>query len=291
MDAITRWASSGAMSLTGDPDGPPLAPPTTAGVAVDALLHPFGPGAEALSERAAHLGLVGGGDLSAGGATSLPEAADGRVALALPRADDWTSLPALLGVCPPRTVGRASPPSSGAEPSTSRSRWPPPSSGSLSPGSESDARRSRSRGEAVSVRRDAPARRRPVGALGFFDLLNEETASVAIDHTCARGRDDLALLVASADIVISSSRSRAIEQLGLDPREFFAAGADRVWVAVTGHACDVDRIGFGDNPAASAGLVPGGRPGSPRTGWRRGGAAGARRAGSGDEAALVPGWS
>ena len=67
----------------------------------------------------------------------------------------------------------------------------------------------------------------------------------------------------SADIVITSGRARAVQRLGLDPDRFLAAGTDRVWVAITAHGWDDDRVGFGDDVAATAGLVawhPDGRP-------------------------------
>ena len=54
-----------------------------------------------------------------------------------------------------------------------------------------------------------------------------------------------------------------MQRLGLDPDRFLAAGTDRVWVAITAHGWDDDRVGFGDDVAATAGLVawhPDGRP-------------------------------
>ena len=84
------------MALTGDPAGPPLAPPTGAAVAVDAALAPFGLGAGVLAERAASAGLARGGRVACGRGSQLLRAADGWLALTLSRPDDVAALPALL---------------------------------------------------------------------------------------------------------------------------------------------------------------------------------------------------
>jgi hypothetical protein len=84
------------MALTGDPAGPPLAPPTAAAATVDAALAPFGLDAGVLAERAASAGLARGGRVSCGRGSRLVRAADGWLALTLSRPDDVASLPALL---------------------------------------------------------------------------------------------------------------------------------------------------------------------------------------------------
>ena len=101
--------------------------------------------------------------------------------------------------------------------------------------------------------------RRPDGARGgdpaFHDLLNGGKLSVALDLGSPDGRRALAALVERADIVVTSARARAIEALGLDPEATLAAASDKVWVAVTAHGWGSDRVGFGDDVAAAAGLV------------------------------------
>jgi crotonobetainyl-CoA:carnitine CoA-transferase CaiB-like acyl-CoA transferase len=99
--------------------------------------------------------------------------------------------------------------------------------------------------------------RRPDGARrgvpAIFDVLNAGKLSVAVD---IRG-PELRRLVAVADVVISSARPRAIEQLGIDVWEVLAA-SPTVWVAITAHGWsgpDRNRVGFGDDAAAAAGLV------------------------------------
>jgi hypothetical protein len=86
------------MALTGDPDGPPLAPATAAAVAVDDALAPFGLDAGVLAERAASAGLARGGRVACGRGSRLLRAADGWLALTLSRPDDVASLSALLDV-------------------------------------------------------------------------------------------------------------------------------------------------------------------------------------------------
>ena len=111
------WARSGAMALTGRAEEPPrLAPAplaTCAAAALDALrsLAPTSrlalasaragatglDGAALLGERAAHLGLARRGSVSAGGSCRLLRAADGWIAVSLPREDDRALIPAWLG--------------------------------------------------------------------------------------------------------------------------------------------------------------------------------------------------
>ena len=107
---LARWADSGAMDLTGRPDGPPLAPgPPVASrlAAAGAVLcelstqrgHPVDLDAPALlGERAALRagGLGRQGNVSAGGGCRLLPARDGWVAVSLNRPDDWELLPALF---------------------------------------------------------------------------------------------------------------------------------------------------------------------------------------------------
>jgi crotonobetainyl-CoA:carnitine CoA-transferase CaiB-like acyl-CoA transferase len=101
------------------------------------------------------------------------------------------------------------------------------------------------------------------GSPTFFRLLHGGHESVVIPLADAGGRDALRRLVAAADVVIDSSRPRAIEQLGIDPLEIVAGGT--TWVSVTAYgrgSSSSNRVGFGDDVAVAAGLVagPNGRP-------------------------------
>ncbi len=103
-----EWARSGAMWLTGEPEGiPRLAPGPLASCARGALLAlealcAQGSGclgvdaAALLGERAAHSGFTRRGATSVGGSSRILRARDGWLAVNLPRADDLALLPAWL---------------------------------------------------------------------------------------------------------------------------------------------------------------------------------------------------
>jgi len=63
----------------------------------------------------------------------------------------------------------------------------------------------------------------------------------------------MSALVDAADIVIESSRPRALARFGLDAAAAVAAGT--TWVSITAYGRAVDRVGFGDDVAAGSGLV------------------------------------
>jgi hypothetical protein len=98
---------------------------------------------------------------------------------------------------------------------------------------------------------------RPDGSrksVAFFDRLHDGKESVELDFGTAQGRAALLDLVASADVVVTSCRPRALHQLGLDPLAYARAGG--VWVAITAYGMQQgDRVGFGDDVAAAGGLV------------------------------------
>ncbi|WP_154675661.1 CoA transferase [Parafrankia elaeagni] len=110
--AALDWARSGLMWLTGRPGHPPTVPdaPVLAraraaadllGAASAALGAPVAVDVpELLAGRAALLGLRRGGTVSANGSCRLLRAADGWVAVNLPRPDDLDAVPALLGAAP-----------------------------------------------------------------------------------------------------------------------------------------------------------------------------------------------
>ena len=109
-DAAAVWAASGAMWLTGRREGPPLGAPSgvvdvtqaaaerlrTMTAGTGRSVHVDGPAL--LGERAAIAGLARRGAVSCGGSTRLLRAADGWLAVALPRRDDLDLLPAWIGV-------------------------------------------------------------------------------------------------------------------------------------------------------------------------------------------------
>lgn len=107
-DDIARWARSGAMALTGDADGPPLAPAAPVASRLDAAADLFArlserlgrrvdvDGPALLADRAARRGLSRNGQVSAGGSCRLLPANDGWVAVSLARDADWELVPAWL---------------------------------------------------------------------------------------------------------------------------------------------------------------------------------------------------
>jgi crotonobetainyl-CoA:carnitine CoA-transferase CaiB-like acyl-CoA transferase len=103
---------------------------------------------------------------------------------------------------------------------------------------------------------------RPDGARAgdprFFDWLHGGHASVGLDLTTSGGRAALAQLVAAADVVIESSRPRALAQLGIDAEATVGARPGVTWVSITGHGREGTagrRVAFGDDAAVAAGLV------------------------------------
>jgi hypothetical protein len=102
---------------------------------------------------------------------------------------------------------------------------------------------------------------RPDGARGgakeFFDWLNAGHRSVVVEFRSESGRAALAVLLESADVVIESSRPRALASLGLAP-ETIPHPDGQVWLSITGYGraeAVRDRVAFGDDAAVAGGLV------------------------------------
>ncbi len=263
-------------------------------------------GAALLGERAALLGLGRRGRTSPGGSCRLLAAADGWLAVNLARESDRELVPAWLEVDPPRDAWRGVErgvrarsvrdlveratllglPVGAAGPPPER---PPPwiriaSLGAPDPRAAPEVPRVvdlsalwagplcahllvLAGAQVVKVEsRDRPdgARR---GDPRFFDLLHAGKASVALDLVGREGRAALRRLVERADIVIESSRPRALRQLGVDAEAWVAAAPGRIWVSLTGHGRDgpgASRVAFGDDAGAAAGLAHAtGSPGPP----------------------------
>ncbi|MFI0369133.1 CoA transferase [Actinomadura sp. 1N219] len=303
-DSAADWAASGAVALTGRPDGPPLVPPgraaTHARVAAARVAELTGgavqvDGAALLAERAAFTGASRRGSVSAGGGCRLLPTADGWAAVSCVRPDDPMLLGALIGaelphddVWPPveawlRThtgaelaeraglLGLAAGPVASVAPSGEAT--PPPARGRSVDGllvvdfsalwaGPLCAHLLGLAGARV-VKVETPAR--PDGARrghpGFYRLLHAGHRSVVLDPGERSGRHALRALVERADIVIEASRPRALARFGLDAHASAAAGT--TWISITAAGRATDRVGFGDDIAAGAGLVarePGGVP-------------------------------
>lgn len=296
------------MALSGNPHGPPRVAPgapaaaandMAANIAALSAAHPAlrevrVEGAALLGERAAIAGLSRRGRTSPGGMCRLVTAADGLVAVNLPRPSDvdlvaaWLEQPldddpwTVVEVeCRRRAavelVERAAllglPVALVPQPGDPPARW----------------RTSRTAGGVV---RGAPgvvvdlssmwagplcahllglagfrvikveSTARPDGARGgpaaFYDLLHAGHESVALDFASPVDLAALGRLLDSADIVVESSRPRALDGLGLGPARLLGASPDKVWVSVTGYGRSgpwANRVAFGDDAAAAAGMI------------------------------------
>ncbi|MGV0744089.1 CoA transferase [Mycolicibacterium sp. XJ870] len=254
-----------------------------AGVDVDA--------AEVLTGRAALLGLAPQGRISAGGATRLMRAGDGRwCALTLSRPDDVAAVPALLHTdtvddpwpaveewaaghdaaelaeqarllgLPAAIIGETAvaPPrirrlGDGGEARTLTGLLVADLS-SMWAGPLCGQLLMRAGATVVKVESRARPDGTRTGPPAFFDWMNSGKLSYAVDLTQP---DGLAALLGIADIVIEASRPAALERRGLGP-DAVAAHDGRVWVRITGHGAvgeQANWVAFGDDAAVSGGLV------------------------------------
>lgn len=244
-------------------------------------------GRRLLSERAAILGLRRAGTRSANGATRLLHTADGWAAVSCARPDDVALLGALIGVeltadpWPATAAWLARHPGQeladradllGVAASPISTQPPSPSGGSIWPcGPPRSVTGLRvvdfsalwagplcahllGLGGADVIKVETPGR--PDGARRsreFYRLLHGGHRSVVVNPDVPQERRALAELVATADIVIESSRPRALQRFGLDAAEVTARGT--TWISITADGRASNRIGFGDDIAAGAGLV------------------------------------
>ena len=102
-DVGSRWAMSGAMSLTGEPSGPPRQVPVGVTLRMEQLATTIGEitglsidGPALLGERAAIAGFTRQGSRSVGGYAQLVESIDKPICINFARPDDLRSIPAWL---------------------------------------------------------------------------------------------------------------------------------------------------------------------------------------------------
>ena len=115
-----------------------------------------------------------------------------------------------------------------------------------------------------SSRRPDPSR---MSTPGLFRQLNGGKADLALDFADAKDRGRLREMMLAADVVVTSARPRAFEQLGLAPADVFTERPGLVWVAISGYGWTgeaADRVAFGDDAAAAGGLVRWTEAGEPR---------------------------
>lgn len=95
------------------------------------------------------------------------------------------------------------------------------------------------------------------GPAAFFDLLNAGKESVAIDLHNADDRRLFQALIDRADLVVESSRPRALAQFGVDAAAVARRGTT-TWISITGHGREGDaamRVAFGDDAGFEAGCT------------------------------------
>ena len=293
-DPLAAWAASGAMALTGRREGPPLVAAGHAAAWTQEQLGGLGlsiPGL--LGERAAYAGLQRNAPWSCGGAFRILPSSDGHVGLSLARPSDIELIPALIEAAvgddhdPWEAVAAwlTTTTSSDAEARIRLLALPGGAVPAVSPtdrpgivvethGETRNERRRDERPLVVDLTSlwagplcahllgcrgarivKVESRERPDGArLGptaFFDLLHNGHEQIVFDF--ATEIDQLRALIADADLVLEASRPRALRQLGLSAEETVATGTS--WLSITARGRASDAVGFGDDVAASAGLV------------------------------------
>ena len=95
------------------------------------------------------------------------------------------------------------------------------------------------------------------GSPAFYRLLNQGKESVLLNFQCERDIGKLKQLIAHADIVIEASRPRALQNLGIVAEQCVETRPGLVWLSITAYGrydTQGNRIGFGDDTAAAAGL-------------------------------------
>src|ERR1700749_4427095 len=269
--AVLDWAASGAMALTGMPSGRPVASPAPALARLGQVTAEFAQvttragkpvradPAALITGRGALAGFTRAGQVSAGGSSFLLRSADGWCAVTLSRAEDVAAVPAIagsLGLDGANLDGIATPAGpglTGAVVADLSSMWAGPLCARLL---------GLAGAEVIKV--ESPTR--PDGARSgngeFFDWLHPGHRSLSADFSTREGRTVLRALLEVADIVVESSRPRALAALGLAP-ETTAHRPGQVWLSITGSGRAVPgRVAFGDDAAVAGGLV-GWAPGEP----------------------------
>ena len=240
-----------------------------------------------ITERARWAGLSRWGHTSCGGATRLFRTADGWAAVTLARPSDIESVPALterevhgdpwasvetwcafttmatiaeraellalpIGLLGERAAADALVATGLGATSVARpgvvdlsAMWAGPLCGAILADSGCDVVK------VESTTRPDGARR---GPKEFFARLHRGKQMMTLPFEEEEGRARLAEMIAGADVVIESSRPRALQQLGIRREELQPAGP-AVWVTVTGHGATRNRVGFGDDAAVAGGLV------------------------------------
>jgi hypothetical protein len=254
-------------------------------------------GTDLLAERALLNGFFVPGDVSAGGGCRLLQTADGTIALNLSRPDDRELIPALFQsndvdghddasiaahvrlhhsatlIARGREMGlaiaavdedrsAASPaveyfhPSENGQASKRQPRvldlsalWAGPLAGRLLYLAGGEVTKVESTARPDAMRDGDPA---------LFERLNSGKQQMALDLRTTTGRSELSLLITAADIIIESSRPRALLQMGIDADQLVCERPGLIWLTITGHGVRGDAgnwVGFGDDAGVAGGLT------------------------------------
>jgi hypothetical protein len=230
-------------------------------------------GDEVLDARAAWMTLAPPGERSPNGSCRMVRAADGWIAVNLPREDDLASVPAWIGcdrgADPWTAIAEATRTAPAARLVEDAQRLGLPVAGvgavraaqadavlhRIGPGApDRGSRRLRVIDlsslwagplcgallvqAGCEVRKLESAGRPDAARLstpGFFAELNGGKAQVSLDFANPEELAELRREIAAADVLITSARPRAFAQLGLSPEAVFAANPGLVWTAITGY--------------------------------------------------------
>jgi len=246
-------------------------------------------GLSLIVERAPLLGHRGWGTTSAGGSCRLVEAKDKKIAVNLPREDDLLSVPAWLGVEPKEdiwklieeetvrqtasnlaerasllgmavsSVGEATGHKNkiyGSREVTRLSRTPTVVDlSSMWAGPLCGWFLSRNGARVIKVESSQRPDRGSKDGAPFYKRLNHGKEVIEIDFQSESGIGQLRKLVREADIVLESSRPRALESLGVYAENEVQRGA--IWCSITGYGREENptRVGFGDDASAAGNLL------------------------------------
>jgi hypothetical protein len=293
-ERIRDWLGSGIVPLTGAADGPALIPPGNAATIANRLGSFIGTaddGVRFLSERAAFTGMTRNGNVSIGGKTRLLPTFDGWAALSCARegdprllgalisqdiADDpWPSVAAWLSAHRGSELAERAMMLGLAAAPVRRSATPVPTPttrrcvdgmlvvdfSALWAGPLCAHLLGAAGARVVKVETPTRADGARLGNPEFYSLLHTGHESVVLDPDTTAGRSAMAELVEHADIVIEASRPRALIGFGLDADAAVASGT--TWISITAAGRNSQRIGFGDDIAASSGLIAHDAAGSP----------------------------
>jgi hypothetical protein len=91
----------------------------------------------------------------------------------------------------------------------------------------------------------------------LFEQLHAGHDLRSLDFENLDDRAELTAMLRRAEVVIESSRPRALRQLGIDADEIVATTPGQTWVSITGYGrTDAEqRVAFGDDAAVAGGLV------------------------------------